>query len=242
MGWYGRNIIAYLCDVICSEFSRRKQEVKRGLKDVGVFPALFLSVLAACSFPPGVIHELWKRFWMRWFHPRTAIEGWILFSLLISLIVLCIAQSVSFGILTFLIILVVFRLSDLFYIMLSLLVRWQAPYRTSRSLILILVHYLEVIMAFACFYMFYQNISDSNVFLVHGLPQQLTATQAFHYSLNTATTLGLGDIVPQSGSTPLLWLLWLEVFCMLIITAMDIPRVIALGGLPNNRRAGRRGG
>lgn len=130
----------------------------------------------------------------------------------------------------------VLRLFDLLYIMVFVFLFNRPPKPPERALILLLVHYLEVIIAFASMYLVVQSIAGRCVFESNFVPKHLSGPEAIYFSFVTGSTIGFGDITIKLYplSTDLsIWTLTamtmvaLELLSLLAITLLEIPRVLS---------------
>lgn len=196
-----------------------------------LFVGTILTVLAFASYPLGwFVDCVIDRCTGNW--RRRLLELWVLFWTATTLALVFLGID-KYPWLIFVPLLVLF---DSLYVIISLLVTSSStpsPPSPARALMLDLVRYLQVIGAFACLYLFVQHLTDSSLFLINNLPGRLTPEESLYFSIASGTTIGFGDITPYvagRNSLPMLArpsvLVFLEVFCIFYIFAIDMPRVI----------------
>lgn len=86
---------------------------------------------------------------------------------------------------------------------------WQNPYSWNRSVLLILINFIEYTAWFSCLYL-------SNEYLRFDSKIVTSAIDAIYFSVVTAATVGYGDITPASSGR---WLVTLEIICSLFYMA-----------------------
>lgn len=86
---------------------------------------------------------------------------------------------------------------------------WQNPYSWNRSVLLILINFIEYTAWFACLYL-------SNEYLLFESKTVTSAIDATYFSIVTAATVGYGEITPAAGGR---WLVTLEIVCSLFYMA-----------------------
>lgn len=86
---------------------------------------------------------------------------------------------------------------------------WQNPYSWNRSVLLILINFIEYTAWFACLYL-------SNKYLCFNSIAVTSAIDATYFSIVTAATVGYGDITPAPNGR---WLVTLEIVCSLFYMA-----------------------
>jgi hypothetical protein len=211
------------------QFSRRKNDISETLGEngAGIVGFLLLSVLSLSSLPLGCLLDwLLKRA-----NKSAIIEYWVLFLTLINISILFLALGhwpwfFLFSALT---------IADSVYAMVYLLVTWQDVRSAARSLLLDVVRYLQVIIAFACIFLSVHELSDKTALCKAGIAiPDLSPGQALYFSAVNATTVGAGDMGPCFPGSPNLTFLLrpttlipAEIFCIVLILALDIPRVLA---------------
>ena len=217
---------------LAGEVRDRTETVTTAWKQAGLVPVLALLVLTPLSFGAGAVLRLWKDRLFRYFGigERLAIDTWVLLWAVGLVGVLLAVDHASGPLLILLGLLPLLRLSDLLYTLFAFLVVRQSPRSAARSLSHLLVHYLEVVTAFACLFLVYQQLTDSYVFLIGGTPTMVGPEKAWYFTLTTAATIGHGDVTPNLDEAPVLWLAWAEPMVILLITAFEIPRVFAFSG------------
>lgn len=124
------------------------------------------------------------------------------------------------------------RLADLGWVLASLVLT-EAPFSKTRvrPLVNLIVHYLEVIVIYACTYLWLQAVAGP-VFVVNGCLRLLQPLESLYFSFITGATVGYGDIVPSSSSrlSSLLQpqnFIMAEVMTLLFILAISIPRYLS---------------
>ena len=124
------------------------------------------------------------------------------------------------------------RLADILHnLMLLTLVEKRAPSSTPRSIVLLFNNYLSVILIYATLFLVLPRICGQPLFFVAGTSAELTSGQSFFFSAITASTIGYGDITPSlaanASSIIIRCTIILESFTILVITLIEMPRLIA---------------
>jgi hypothetical protein len=212
-------------------FSDRRKDISDTLKPegAGIVGFLILSVLSLSSLPLGwpmdLIGKLKPTIKFR------LIETWVLSLTLLNLLLLFLALDRWPWFLVF----PALTIADSAYAMIYLLIKWQSVHSPARSLLLDVLRYFQVIVAFAGLFLGAHHLSNSAAFCkAGGAIQELPPGQALYFSAVTATTVGSGDMVPcLPGSQNLVFLLRpttlipVEIFCIVLILAIEIPRIIS---------------
>lgn len=106
-----------------------------------------------------------------------------------------------------------------------------------RSVAGLFVHYIEILVAFAIFYLTTQAFYSKPIFLLNedGRGVWLTAVQAFDFSFGTASTIGSGIVpaIAELRTWPLLVVRYLEWMFVLFVVLVSFPRW--LKPLPHER-------
>jgi hypothetical protein len=203
------------------ERKKRLQEAKK----TSLWSGILLGVFSAASFPLGFPQFLWVG------NPQTMrernrvkskIDFWILIWALITpaCLFLLVPAIPVFAIVP------VLRLFDIFYVLLWLLISpLFKPQRIARSATFLLLHYIEIVMIFACVFLAIQKFYPTQILFKTSDGCLLTSWTALYFSLVTAATVGYGDITPL---TPLSQtMVALEFICVLFLVAIDIPYVLS---------------
>jgi hypothetical protein len=223
------------------EFRHDRFGEHRRAREVGLVAAYLLFVLAILSFPIGMLHDAligkpakganeeetkqneqrqkWKIY--LW------ILGWLVFD--------CLILFFKIGNNPWYVVFPLMRLCDLVYVLVRLPVLGQGAWRRGRALVFLIIHYWEVVITFACVYLFLQYLEGSPVFCGQGKPFFLSITDAVYFSFITASTVGYGDITPcmninnaphfLPGARPLVEA---EVFFLLLIVGFDLAHIIGV--------------
>ncbi len=221
---------------------RRKKAQQVCESDLGYLCWLVFALLSLTSLPLGsTLEHLRKINWIKQkltnkkFTNKKFIEIWVLFWAITNLL-LVISWRESTAWVTLIALL---RLSDLFYIFFHSFIFGPNPAPPLRALILLLVHYAEIIAGFALIYLGLQHIAHCELFTSlsnGGKPafQHLTGIGALYFSFVTGSTIGFGDITLQAAlisSNPPGWLVLAglaiiaEIFCILVITLFGVSRI-----------------
>lgn len=187
------------------------------------------------ALPLGILHT-----WLiNWRKPEGAeddkrrIELWVLFWTFLDfyLVFAFVAKHPWVAVFPIL------RLSDLLYILVKAFLVGKPPKPPERALILLFVHYFEVIQAFAAIYLVLQWFTTDGLFKVDSVMRKLTGPEALYFSFITGSTIGFGDIylkVSLFSAASSDWAkcaavaIVVEVFCLFAITLLEIPRVLAV--------------
>jgi hypothetical protein len=218
--------------ILCVEPFRTKRwgPTREAFKRAGIFAFSLQLVLAICSFPLGFVLDFVDRLSDQW--RLRAIEIWILSLTGVDALILLFALRRW----PWLIVLPALTLADSAYAIVSLLIAWRSVQSPARSLLLDTLRYFQVIVVFAGIYFCVQNMPNSRAFCdAKGNPVEMTPPRAFYFSALTAATVGYGDIAPCLDSSLRFilrphTLIPLEMFCILLIVAIEIPRIIGANG------------
>lgn len=119
-----------------------------------------------------------------------------------------------------------FRLFDMLYVLFWLLVVGKPSQKAGRSASFLLLHYLEGLMIFACFFLWVQSMSTLPIFAdSQGKCLTLKPSSALYFSFITGATVGYGDIVPLTRVARVI--VGLELFCVFYLVAIAVPRVFS---------------
>ena len=130
---------------------------------------------------------------------------------------------------------------DLIYVLMKMMVFplkdrvWKV-----RPLLHLMLHYVQMVVVYACLFLFSQHMCGEALFLVHDHLCWLSAGDALYVSLITAATVGYGDIVPRIPSVvqdlcsffyqPTLYV-GLEILSAIALTVLYIPYVVSAATL-----------
>lgn len=218
-------------DVFAARLYRISYAFKKEYFIFGSF-FLFLSLVAT---PISVIFDWFDRKFSS--RRKLLVEVWHLFFLLSSLGVL-LARAQIWPLLA----VPVAKIFDLGQAMLFLTMR---PRRASRGkfrplLHLLLIHYPQVAVTFACVYIFLGAHCKDRLFIGH-VGSELHPLDALYFSFIAFATVGFGDITPNLPSqarsiccTTALYVL-LEIFAALALTLLFVPYFVTLATGPNDR-------
>lgn len=235
---------------------RQKDEIQH-LSESSVLVSLIWWFLSLSSLPLGYLHELLKVWFACIFTFRGQLksidgwqirhrfdeteqrrlkytETWALLWLAISIALLFQGSSVWWYLVPLL------RLFDFLYIEWCRFVR-SAPVRFPvRWVSLLVVHYLEVVVISASFYLFLQAQHMDPVFLVNNSPALLDPFQALHFSVMNAVTIG-SSVTPVLLKglpylcSPAFWS-WFEFLFVIFITVVEIPRLLNTSAQRDNTK------
>lgn len=107
----------------------------------------------------------------------------------------------------------------------------KRPHSPSRSVVLLMMGYVTVILAFALFYKACSSVVDSG-----GNPVTNSGAMVY-FSLITIATVGYGDLHPSAGSAAV-WLASLEVAIGIIMIVVLLTRFLGLTGAAWSRDNG----
>lgn len=127
-------------------------------------------------------------------------------------------------------------LTDSLYALVYLMLQWRRPYSSARSIALDAVRYLQIIVVFAIIYLSLQTTRTTDMGFCDskGNSEILEWDSAFYFSAINATTVGDGNTTPCGNwSKPLLIL---ELFCIVALVGIDIPRIISTSSGKHDRR------
>ena len=122
------------------------------------------------------------------------------------------------------------RLFDFLYIEWCRFVRNSRVLFHARWVVLLVIHYLEIVVIFASLYLFLQASHANAVFFVNTDWVKLDTFQVLHFSVMNAVTIGssvtpvLDKSIPYLSS-PAFWS-WFEFVFVLFITVVEIPRLL----------------
>jgi len=106
------------------------------------------------------------------------------------------------------------------------------PKSRPRAVLLLLLHYAEIVLLFACISLYLQaQARPLDLFLRNGTAAELTTNEILFYTFVTAATIGLGDITPNhDAKTPFRTLVYLTIYLkatvVLGILAIELSRVM----------------
>lgn len=156
--------------------------------------------------------------------------GWMIVLFLIPPAI--VSPNTSSFVRVVLVLLPILRYADILHTFMdvSLIQRHPPTKSPARALILLFIHYIEIVLIFAALYLFFQVVSHQHLFVIGPDKVDLTAGQAIYFSVITAATIGFGDITPLSAVTrfpsTVRALISVEALTILMITLIDIPRQI----------------
>jgi hypothetical protein len=185
-----------------SDFWEERRGTLKQARPVVRIGWVLLAIFAAISFPLGFIQRCIvgpTRTRQQSIEAKGKIEGWIVFWALSKPVMLILAYK--FISMSLILRFVLFcRLNDLMYVLLRLFILNSRPQNRARSALFLLVHYWEIVVCFACFYLVAQQMAGAGVHLFidssrHPVP--FGPAEAVRFSFGTATTLGATDIVPN---------------------------------------------
>lgn len=119
------------------------------------------------------------------------------------------------------------RLFNIVHTLFTLLATNDPIRSRSRAITALLVHYVEIIIAFAFVYLSYQASNAAMLFYVEtpAAPTRLTPFQAFDLSVRIASTLGPGGAIPLSRvGIGFSLITFSELLVVLFVTIVSIPR------------------
>jgi len=189
----------------------------------------------------GLLHNCWSR-GGREAKDKWRIDAWIIGWLVIDFAILMFLLPQY----PFLVVFPIARLSDLMYVLVRLFLLSNGVFKRGRALLFLLVHYLEVVTIFGCFYIFLQQMSGAKIFMVGNQPDSmgiqagcLSPAQAFYFSFTTAATVGFGDITPNLRveawwARPSNFVV-LELLCIVVIIALDVAHIFSRDEATTNK-------
>ncbi len=199
-------------------------------KKGGLVGAVLLAFLSGVSLFFGCLEDRWEKLFPDKWKLR-AIEVWIVSLLVINMFLLFSGGIESHPAW---ILIPIFTVADVLHTLLSLFLAASAPKVWARSVLLLMVRYLQVVSSFACVYIWVQSLSPYALYSVHGVNRQLAPSEALYFSAVTAATVGFGDITPHLEAMQRLSLIVRpttlvlgEIVCMIVITAIELPRLIS---------------
>ncbi len=123
------------------------------------------------------------------------------------------------------------RVFDILQLLWGLSITKFRPWSVTRSVLLLFVHYGEIILGFACMFLFVQTIDCDAVFKIGEVERRLGFVEVVYFSGITAATIGYGDVVPRSADGPIValarGLILSEAVLIVVITLVELPRLIA---------------
>ncbi len=166
-----------------------------------------LICLVQFIYPTIFIRSVFGKLGMR--VRKVAVEGYIIIKLALPLIVL----GTGIYRYTFVAVIIIYLLSEtLFHILGLIFLSDLHPFSISyrRSILLLFLHYLEVIFDFAVVYIAFDLLNKN-----------LSPLSALYFSFVTNTTLGYGDIYPKGAAGEITVIAQLIIFIMFVILFID---------------------
>ena len=158
-------------------------------------------------YPTIFIRSVFGKLGMR--ARKVAVEGYIIIKLVLPLIVL----GTGIYRYAFVAVIIIYLLSEtLFHILGLIFLSDLHPFSISyrRSILLLFLHYLEVIFDFSVIYLAFDLLNRS-----------LSPLSALYFSFVTNTTLGYGDIYPKGAAGEITVIAQLIIFIMFVILFID---------------------
>lgn len=194
-------------------------------KQASVWAWALLKLFSAVSFPVGFLQFVWAgdpRTMEERRRARLRIDLWIVFWASFTPICLfvLIPRNPSF------VVFPILRLFDMFYILLWLLISPDfRPQRLARSATFLLLHYIEIMLIFACAYLSVQELYRPETLFKTLDSCPLNSWTALYFSFVTAATVGYGDTTPVKLISQML--VGFELVFFFFLGAIDIPYVLS---------------
>lgn len=229
---------AYVVALKCHPDVKRQrlEDIRKVSARISWVPATVLCVLAWASYPLGVVLDYSIRGCKgacKDRERRTRIDTWIVLCASLELVVLLFVKT-----LPALFIFPLTRLFDLLHTLFRLLLFRKEEASKARSLVLLLIHFVEVVVIFACGYVALQALDPQNkLFCINNTTKDLNQLTAVYFSFVTASTLGYGDVTVVNCCDGVRACsivvvahaaIFFEILSVIFITALSIPRALSI--------------